>query len=387
VVRSFLIIFYCLIVLSLHSQSTEEISEQVVLLYQKGAQQEALQFLHREIDQHSRYDLWVLKSQLEYDQGLVEEAILSLSEALNISRLQHDLFFRRGMMKFEKGWYRQAIDDFTYFIDNQDGNTTAIFYKIDPNQSEQLQVKTSNMLLSEAYLHRGLCHEKLYVLSDAASDISKAVQLDSTAPNYLNYGLIRLRLGDSLNAINFIQQSVNIDPTYSLGWYNLLLLDPSVQVPETIVSEAAFLPMVQYRAVEALQNNDLMLAGHLLRQLISIYPNRYEIHELYGRLYYLRGDLDLAIEHFQQVLTLSEEYPNIHHLLGNSYFQKHSFEAAVSHYELFLARNHLRSDIWFNAAVAYHRLGDQQNMCRCVKRAIELGFRNTQLAEMKRLCQ
>ena len=367
-------------------QTDSDWIERARYLHHQGHSEEALALLDQEAGEHPGFEVLVLRSGIAYDLGRLDEAILSLSQALRLSSHQADLFFRRGMMWYERTQYRLAIADFDYFIGHFDPNTTAVYFQVDPWMDEQASVQTSNMLLGDAYLHRALCYEEIDSLQAAERDFVEALRLDRSPSHFLDYGLLKLRQGDTSMALTLMQEAVSIDPAYSLGWYNLIVLDPSTPLPDRLAEDPQIFPLLYYRALETVQDQEWLLAHQLVGRLLDLYPGRHESHALAGRLAYGQKDWDRAIDHFQRALALSDGPSDYRLLLANAFFKKRAYGMAVSHYELYLAADDHNTDVWFNAAVAYHRLGDDANMCRCLEQAIAGGVQNPQIIRMKSHC-
>lgn len=364
-----------------------KVEEEIIELYQSGRIMEALGLINQVLSKKPTIDLYDLKSQLTYEIGDVEESIVALTEMIKLTPYRYDLYFRRGMLFFETDRFSLAIDDFTHFLEYSTDETTAIYFRLDQLGQQQVQVKSSNMLNSEGYVHRALSYQKLDSLCLAEQDLLKAIETDSSADAFLNLGLLKALQLDTVWAIRMIQQAINKKPDFTLAWYNLLLLDATIEIPVELSQEVTFFPLLQYRAEEAIQQSDLELAGHLVQRLLNLFPDRVSVYEVAGRYYYQIQDFELAEQYFQEGLKISSSTLFFNQWLANTYFQMGDYTAAVSHYELYLVQNPTDSQIWFNAAVTYHRLKEYREMCRCISRLADFSFSNDQFLQMKRLCQ
>ena len=370
------------------SQSKQaSVIDEAISLYQAGSSVSAIVLLENEIEKSPKAEYYELKSQIEVEVGMLRAALRSVSKALELSLDRWDLHFRRGLIFHNLGIYKKAIDDFSDFIRHNDGATTAIFFRSDINEQEPLRIKTSNMVVTDAFMYRGLSYQAIDSLSRAEHDLISAIKLDSSAALFLNLGLIQLEKGDTLLARDALKTAVTLNSNYALGWYNLKLIDRSVTIPIVIAEDSQIFPLLQYRALEALEQNNLHLAGQLKESLIRLFPDRAENLELAGRIAYKQGDFSSAILYFLEGQKLATENGVFHNLLGNSYFQLGEYEAAVSHYEMQLISDPFNVAVGFNAAVAYHRLGDTDNMCRCIRNLQKSEFDNPQLIKLLNQCQ
>ena len=64
-------------------------------------------------------------------------------------------------------------------------------------------------------------------------------------------------------------------------------------------------------------------------------------------------------------------------LLGNSYYGQREFRNALNYYEQFLKTDPTNAQIWFNSAMAYLELKENENACDCLIRSSELGMKES----------
>jgi tetratricopeptide (TPR) repeat protein len=360
--------------------------EKVSDLYHNQDYNAALSLANELLSQKTDYDLLITKSYIEEYLDLEKAAIQSLTDAIFISDEDHALFFRRGALEYRQGWYDQCIADLNQYISNPPESTTAILYQLDLAGTDQMKIKTSNSLLAEAYSIRGLAHQHNRNYDLAQSDFENAINTEPDVAYLLNLGLLVAELGDTIQAVDYLKAGLRIEPDHAMTWYNLLLIDRSVVVPDSIYKQNDFYPMVVYRGIDAIQDGDYSLASQLIEPLLLQPSSKPEVFMYAGRISYGIGDYKNAILRYHEALSRGFKEAEIHLLLANSYFQAHIFDAATSEYEIYLIAQSTDASAWFNAAVAYHRLGDSSNMCRCLGRSIGLGMSNNQIIRMQKFC-
>lgn len=364
-----------------------DVVDQAIKWHQQGKSLEAIRLLEEDIHRLPTTTKFEIKSQLEESVGRLSEAQVSISRAIELSVDRGDLYFKRAMLFYVSGQHTLAIKDFDTFLKNPSPNTTAVYFQLDPHELEQAQVKTSNMISSEALMHRGLSYAAIDSLDQAETDMQAALLQDSLAPYFLNFALVKMKKKDSVAAIQAIQASLSLDSSYVLGWYNLKILKPEVSIPSVLRESATLFPLLYYDALDALSTDEVDLGVRLSDDLLFLYPERSEVYALAGRLAYKQRKYDDALRYFLYGTKISSGNGEFHLLLANTYFQLESYEAAVSHYELLLVSDPLDPEIGFNAAVAYHRLEDYTNMCRCLQNIKKSTFQNSQLSQMLQLCK
>jgi tetratricopeptide (TPR) repeat protein len=365
----------------------QEDKSKVIEWYNNGEYTVALDLANKLIRRKPDYELLVTKSYIEEQLGYEKEAIRSLTDALKINSEETTLFFRRGVLAYRQGWYPQAIEDLSMYINSPPKTTTGIIYQMDESGGEQLKIRSSNSLMGEAYSHRGMSYNATNEREKAQADLLMAIELNPEASYYVNLALIHIERRDTFQAIAQLNTALELSPANSAAWYNLMLINPNIEVPDSIFKDPVFYPMVTYRMIDAIQEEDYLLASRLVKGLLKSEYNPPETYVYAGRISYGLKDFKEAIDFFNQAKGEKADSEEIDALLGNCYFQLREFEAAVSHYEIHLVNNHDDRDTWFNAAVAYHRVGDLDNMCRCLDRSIALGITNSQSERMLRLCQ
>ena len=76
-----------------------------------------------------------------------------------------------------------------------------------------------NPSYSEAYAQRGFAHARLAKASAALADSEQAIRLDpQNARAYLVRGLVRSRLGETQDALADADKGINLQPTFAGGY-------------------------------------------------------------------------------------------------------------------------------------------------------------------------
>ena len=361
--------------------------QRVFELYQRGSYQEALTLARSLVAQKSDYELLITKSYCEEQLSMELAAIQTLTDALRIHDDETTLFFRRGVLEYRQGWYQQAISDFTNYISNPPVTTSGIIFQIDESGGEQLKIRSSTSLLAEAYSMRGLAYQQTGDTDRALDDFDEAILISQEPGYHVNRALLLVELKDTAQAVDDLNRALTIDPANPVAWYNLMIFDSGSEVPDSIFNDPQFYPMVTYRMVDAIQASDFELASRLIDPLLRSEFRKPETYLYAGRIAHGRTDYQQAINYYQEAIRQGVATQDIQALIGNSYFQQKEFAAAVSHYEIHLASHQQDVTTWFNAAVAYHRLDDLQNMCRCLAKSRALGMKNRQMTRMLELCE
>ncbi|MFT4736544.1 MAG: tetratricopeptide (TPR) repeat protein [Cyclobacteriaceae bacterium] len=356
-------------------------------LFNNSEFEQALAIANRLVVERTTVELLLKKSQIEVRLSLPEAALQSLSDAIRISPNEYSLYLRRGQVCVQLRLYDQAISDLTKFLDNPSSETTAIFFGIQLNDDALVNIKTNNMMRADAHALRGQAYEQLSLLDSAARDFEKSVTLGDDPNDIINLALVLAKLSDTAEAITVLHELISKEGGNQLAWYNLLILSPGTEVPDSIFTSTEFAPFIYFRALEAIEEREWTKSKKFLEKLIESHPEEAKYASQLANVYYLQKDYEQALLLWLSIPISTANRLELVTQIGNTYFKLDLFEQAVSQYEQVLVRQSASSDIWFNAAVAYSQLKDLPNMCRCLQMAIALGFENPQITRMLTSCK
>ncbi|MEM9327795.1 MAG: tetratricopeptide repeat protein, partial [Bacteroidota bacterium] len=253
-------------------------------------------------------------------------------------------------------------------------NTQAIFFKTDPTGQEQVQVTSMSRMKSNIYGLRGLTYQAMGDYDRAMIDLDRAIWLDSTSQNVMNRALLHKELGELDLAAAQLKLAVQLQPSNEVAWFNLVILDDAVELPDAIKAEADFGPMLAYRAVEAFEEANYEEAEALFRQALVLNPDDPSLLLNAGRLDIKQGQLEEAKRKFLVALSMDETRLETYYLMGNAFFREKAFEEAAAFYDQFLLRDRSNSKVWYNAAMAYFELQDLKSACQYLQEASVRGM-------------
>ena len=347
--------------------------------FQRDHYDSALFHLNRSIVLRREADVFYTRG-LVYEQlGEHNRAIDDFSSAINLRNPFPEAYFKRGKLFLDKGIYRQALDDFnTLLSPDQEGGTKAVFFKIDPRGIDQVKVSTMSTMQSAVKAMRGRTYQAIGEYDKAMKDMNQAVEEDSSSQHLVVRALLYKELGELDAAKRDLLWSVGLDSTNEVAWFNLVLLDNEVALPEGLSNEPSFGPMLAYRAVESFDNGDLEESEILFKRAISLEPESPMLLLNAGKLYAKKGDYRLARNHFSKVLELDDTRFESYYLIANTYFREQAYQKAAAYYEQFLVRDKSNGAVWYNAGSTYLALKNKPQGCRYLERAIARGMQNAE---------
>ena len=303
------------------------------------------------------------------------QAVNDYSSAIRLNDSFKEAYFKRGELFYELGVYEEAIKDFTYLVRNTGSDDTqAVFFKIDETGQEQVEVGTMVTMMSSVFSYRGLTYQEIGEYEEALEDLNEALKLDSSAQNLVNRALLFAETGDTEGAIRDLQVAVQMDPKSEIAWFNLIVLDESVELPRDFLDQANFGPMLTYQGVEAYDAGRYGEADRLFSQALKLNHRNVDLLLNVGRLRIKQEKFAEARTHFNSVIQMESNRMEAYYLMGNAFFKEQKFDEAVAYYEQFLVRDRSKPHIWYNTAMAYFELNDQEQACDYLKQAMTRGM-------------
>jgi tetratricopeptide (TPR) repeat protein len=362
----------------LHSQERKETNDYILsrAAFYDGEYTRADDLIKKYITKNKR-DI-----QAFYLQALIYErmdknlkAINALTDLLMLDPGHLEGGFKRGELYYHEGLYIQAINDFTSVLEySEERNTQGVFFRIDPEGQEQVKVVTIRSMKSQIHGFRALCYQDIGEYDKSLSDFDSAIEIDSTASNYVNRSLLFKELGDVPSASRDLKIAISLDDEYSLAWFNLLLIEPETTIPTTLLEDVSFVPLIVYQAIEALQDGDLATAERLMAHALQVRPNDDLILLNAGRLEHRMGRYEKARIHYKHALDVSPTSYEAYYLIANTFYHEKEYQASAAYYEQYLVRDRSNGQVWYNAALAYKSLKDEDTACRYLINARERGL-------------
>ncbi len=335
----------------------------------------ALYNLNRSIVLRRSADAYFTRGTLYEYAGEDLRAIDDFSSSIELRNDFTEAYFKRGEVYLKNGIYARAIKDFDYLIDFEGGeNTQAVFFKIDPRGIDQVEVTTMVKMKASVKALRSQAYQAIGEYDKAMADITDAMTADSSAGNLVNRALLFEELGELEKAKQDLKWATAMEPSNEIAWFNLMVLDQETDVPETMQRTPSFGPMLSYRAVEEYEKGNLDKAKRLFDEALKLEPKNVNLLLNAGRLDLSQGDYGRARSKFLRVLDIDESRFEAYYLTGNTFFRERRFQDAAAFYEQFLARDKSNGSIWYNAAMTYFELDQEEEACTYLQRALDRGM-------------
>ena len=229
--------------------------------------------------------------------------------------------------------------------DNLLDTPSILMHKID-SVSELISYDTLNAAL---YFDRAALHMQNETLDMGASDLKRAVQLDSTNAKYwLKLGVLYYAMQESRNAKDCWEYCSNLDPGNLDCRINLAEMYLAVgelkkgqkRLNEILDANPKNSDALFLTGNYALMEEDTIKAMKYIQAAINEDQTLFKAYDQMGVLYSTKGDL-IALDYFNAALRLQPYRYDVHYKVGMFYQSLQAFDEAVQAYERAIA---LKSD-------------------------------------------
>ena len=295
--------------------------------------------------------------------------------------------FHKGLIYYNSASSDQAIEDFTYVLENQSrSHTNAIYYGYDPFGKKGTFITTLQSMVGRVYQYRGLAYQKNGETKKALRDFNTSFEYDSIADFFVNRALLYSNTAQDDLAIRDLRSAIAMEPDHYVAWYNLALLDEKAQLPLELLRDDQFAPMLNLLGANSYENGEYTLALKYLTKAIE-HNGKDELAFLNrGKSLLKLGSFRQARADFLKAIQINSSNTEAFYLVGNSFFYEGNFENAIGFYERYLVVDQGHKNVWYNAAMAYLSVENKERGCDCLKRSDRLGM-DQAVAMLEKHCE
>ncbi|WP_420575837.1 tetratricopeptide repeat protein [Ekhidna sp.] len=262
---------------------------------------------------------------------------------------------------------------------HSNSETKAVYYASDPAGAKGTFLTTLQSMISQVYQYRAMAYQKNGQWDKALDDFTTAFEYDTTVDGYINRSQLYAKMGKEEAAIFDLKRAIELDSGSYRAWYNLAIMDQTTQLPKFLMEEEEFTPMLNLVGANAFESGNYALAAQYHSRAIKADPNDDLAYLNRGKALLRTGAHSQAREDFIRVMQLEPSRTEVFYLIGNSLFYEKKFKDAVGFYERYLSIDRGYENVWFNAAMAYLSLGENEKGCEYLKNAQGLGMNQASL--------
>lgn len=331
-------------------------------------------YINKNLSKRPTADDYFLSAMIHESAGAPLRALADY-EALVKQEDNIEAYFQKGLIYLNSASYSKAIADFSYVIQNIDkSETRAVYFANDPIGRKGTFITTLQSLKGKVYQYRGMAYQNTLEWDLALQDFNTSLEFDSTADVFINRSQVYSKMGKDNLAISDLEKAISIDPENYLAWYNLALLDESARLPDKLLEDKTFSPMLNLMGANAYESKAYQLS-------IEYYSKSLENNSMDDLAFVGRGKALLRIKSYGQAradfikaLQLNPKRTEAFYLIGNSFFYQASYEEAISFYEQYLSIDPFYENVWYNAAMSYLSTKEKDKACNYLKKAADLGM-------------
>ncbi len=341
--------------------------------FERNQLDSARYFINKNLARKPNAEDYFLSALIHEMEGADLRALADYEAAIQSDFGNIEAYFQKGLIYFENGNHSKAIEDFTHVIENFDqSETNAIYFGNDLHGANRTFMTTLQSMKGRVYQYRAMAYKETEKWRLAMEDFEQSLMYDSSIELFINRSQLHSVMGNDASAISDLRKAVKMEPDSYLAWYNLALLDESARLPDDLLDDESFSPMLNLMGANAYETQDY--TGSINYYSKSIETNPEDDLALIGR-----GKALLRIRSYQQAradfikaLQLNPRRTESFYLIGNSFFYEEAYKDAIGFYEQYLSIDPTYANAWYNAAMSYLSLNDSEKACSYLKKASNL---------------
>ncbi|WP_221409028.1 tetratricopeptide repeat protein [Reichenbachiella versicolor] len=289
--------------------------------------------------------------------------------------------YKRALIYFRRGNYKQSINDLTYLI-----NSTKVFefeelvfrgiqYK--GYEIENARVISLNELLADMYDHRAKCYSKLGFRTPALLDYNKAIEFnDNDANYYVNRAQFELDSGFEAWAELDLRKAIAINPSHKPALKSLKVLvtkQERTEIDSRLYGEGNNATAYSEKANDFTQKGEFQSALFYFDSALNIRPDNAKDLMNRGVVKLKLGEPIEAIKDFKKSVFYDNSLTKNFILAGNSYQFIGNYQYAIEFYKKYLDNVGPDAGVYYNLGLAYMKFQNNDEACQTFKKAIKLG--------------
>lgn len=365
---------------------SETLYDSALLAYKSNRYKLALNYADSSIASYPQAKSHFLSGLILERIGLDIRALATYSAVLDLSLNHDEARFRRALIYLEYKNPENAIADFNELLTRvSKGETHAVFFRMDPHGAQQVRIQTVAGLQADILHYRGQAKEQLGLFEEAMLDYKEAIMLDPQPDFYVTQSLTLQKMGNKVSAEKSLRRALELEPDHPLAWYNLIVLKEDEFLPDTLILEGEFAPILSLKGTKALHVENMDEALRYFNASLKIDSLDVLTRVNRGRALTKKCMYDLARSDFVKALEINSECEACWYLIGNTYFFDKKYQQSLAYYQKYLTIDPTHAMVWFNAAMALMALEMKEEGCHYLRRSLHFGMADAEL-HLKKYC-
>lgn len=335
-----------------------EFEQLIEYFLQKDDLANAFKITNLAIRQHPDSTILIIrKAQVLIDKGNFQEALNVLNSLEEYDTSNNDLFLLKGIAFNFTGQIEEAKNCFIRALNTNCENRTDTLFSIAVNYENVNDLNTAINYLLEAYKEE---KNNLLIL--------------------LELGYCFNRLDNSVNAIKYYNEYLDINPFSDLVWFNLGVIYSNnynfIKAIEaydytlTLNSEYA---LAYYNKGNALANSGKYEEAIIeYKEYLAFEDNHTETLCFIGECYERLNKIDLAFEYYHKSLSINPEYPDAIYGIAILYSMSENYPESINLINKAITINPNCSDYWYSLGNIYLKLNITEKAVEAFRLSTEI---------------
>jgi len=294
---------------------------------------------------------------------------------------QVEALFSRAVLRYNNSQWALAGEDFSILLRKPGGTTNMVFHQTNtPGGNTKVMTLQGNMRAD--YLnYLGLIDWRLKKYRQAIVYLDSALQLlPNMADFWVNRGIVKQSLRDTLAAVKDFRSALQIDPEHALANHNLALLgglDGKEKETEKLITEAieknpTLIYSYEERGFLRIKARNWKGALADFNQAILLDATDPDNWLQRGIVKEKLKDMAGALADYTQAIKLRDDYERAWMNRGNLLSKMNRLQEAIEDYTIAITHYPEYGLAYYNRALAFHKIGQVKKACADLLQAQKL---------------
>jgi tetratricopeptide (TPR) repeat protein len=386
--RSILIVPFLLLTIASSGQDKPkkayQFYEEAEAAYNDHQYSEALAILNECLKQYpGHYDAYALRGSVKEILKDDDGALTDYSIYLEQFPTHLPVLMSRAMLRFRKGFYDLAREDFRMLLGMNPKETNTLFYRQAPTVGDRRPVTTAESgHKSYVYNYLGLIEAKLKDHRTAIAYYDSALNFNPDEPDYyVNRGLSKEAVRDS-TALRDYEAALKLNGNHTLAKHNLKAflekqgktMTYEDRLTETILADSTMLYPYLERAQQRYEGGYYKGAEEDYTRALEIDPTDEQIWLGRGLAREKQKNYEGAFSDYTKAIDIKEDFFKAWINRGNVLFKLERYKDAIEDFNVALVFQTNYAPAIYNRGMAKYKLKDRKGACEDFQRARELGM-------------
>ena len=285
---------------------------------------------------------------------------------------QIEALFARAVLRYNNGQWALAGEDFSLLLRKPGGTTNMVFHQTNTSGGNTKVMTLQGNRRADYLNYLGLIDWRLEKYPQAIVYLDSALQLlPNMADFWVNRGIVKQSLRDTLAAVKDFRSALQIDPEHALANHNLALLgglDGKEKETEKLITEAIeknpnLIYSYEERGFLRMKARNWKGALADFNQAILLDANDPDNWLQRGIVKEKLKDMSGALADYTQAIKLKDDYERAWMNRGNLLSKMNRLGEAIEDYTIAITHYPEYGLAYYNRALAFHKTSQLKKAC------------------------